>query len=209
MAVDNKGGQKISSQITITVKNNAAPTITIMYPGNNSTIIGPAPLTVQFKALDTDGYIDSVEFFVNAIKAGACYNVPFSYLWMSVPGKDTLTAVATDNHGATTTSAKVVVTIKDTTGQGVGDLNSVLHLFNIYPNPVKESVTMEVIKSGRSNSCTYFLYDAEGKMIFRKEVGEVTEKQKVMIDMSSYAKGQYTVEILLDGLRSSQQIIKY
>src|SRR6185503_12766658 len=68
---------------------------------------------------DTDGLITKVEFFQGTTKIGETTAAPFTFQWSSVPaGRYTLTAKATDNSGAITTSAPVNirVTQPDTIG---------------------------------------------------------------------------------------------
>jgi len=209
IATDNKGGQKASGQITITVKNNVAPTVMITTPANNSTKIGPASLVIQATAADADGYVDSVEFFVNAVKVGVSSSLPYECTWLSVIGKDTLTAVATDNHGMQKTSSQVIITVKDTSTSGIGDMDSSNPLFNIYPNPAKHILTMEFFVSSRqSDANSYSIYDIEGNVLFHKELGRVFIKQTEKIDVSSFTSGHYILTLSIDGFTSSRQIIK-
>ena len=56
-------------------------------------------------ASDPDGTVSKVEFFNGATKLGEDTTAPYSFTWNSVTaGNYTLTARATDNQGATTTS---------------------------------------------------------------------------------------------------------
>src|SRR4029077_13992299 len=56
--------------------------------------------------------VASVAFFANGVSIGSDPSSPFSISWSpAASGSYSLTAVATDNQGATTTSAAVAVTV--------------------------------------------------------------------------------------------------
>ena len=112
---------------TVTITNditppptNIPPSVHIYTPTNNSSFIEPANIFIGAEAADKDGYVKTVEFFENGISLGvktnnpASANVinPFFVNWtnVSVGGYD-LTALATDDKGATTLSAPVHVTV--------------------------------------------------------------------------------------------------
>src|SRR3970282_878235 len=77
-----------------------------------ATFTAPANVTVTADASDSDGAVASVEFFVNGASIGASTTSPFSVPWSGVAvGTYTLTAVVTDNQGATATSGAVHVTV--------------------------------------------------------------------------------------------------
>src|SRR5204862_3996642 len=63
-------------------------------------------------ATDSDGTATAVTFYVNGTSIGADNTAPFTVPWTpSSSGAFTLTAVATDNQGAATTSTAIHVTI--------------------------------------------------------------------------------------------------
>ncbi len=101
VATDNKGLTGTSKDSTITVKNNEAPTVTISNPAN--AITGDE-VTINATAVDTDGSISSVEFFVDNISVGSDVTSPYSILYKTTEGKHKIKAVATDNLGLKGTS---------------------------------------------------------------------------------------------------------
>jgi len=110
-ATDNAGATTTSTAVNISVTNldNIAPTVTLTAPANNATILSTT-VALAANAADTDGTVSKVEFFNGATKLGEDLTSPYTYNWTSVaPGNYTLTAVATDYDGATTTSAPVNV----------------------------------------------------------------------------------------------------
>ncbi|SFH06728.1 protein of unknown function [Pontibacter chinhatensis] len=113
-AIDNAGATGTSAAVNITVSSpaNTSPTVAITSPANNTTFTAPATITIAASASDTDGSVAKVEFFQGTTKLGEDTSSPYSFTWSSVvAGTYTLTARATDNLGATTTSAEVNVTV--------------------------------------------------------------------------------------------------
>ena len=91
---------------------NAPPTVSISSPANNATFVAGNAITINANASDADGTVSRVEFFSGTTKLGEDLSAPHSYAWNNVAaGTYTLTAKATDNNGATTTSAPITVTV--------------------------------------------------------------------------------------------------
>jgi len=92
---------------------NQPPTVTLTAPANGSTTTVGSPITLTATASDGDGTIANVQFFDGATAIGSADTTsPYSVSWTpSTTGAHTLTARATDNGGANTTSANVSVTI--------------------------------------------------------------------------------------------------
>lgn len=112
-ATDNLGLQTTSAAVTINVANNLLPTVSITSPSASATFTAPAVVTINANAADADGSVTLVEFLVNGILVGTDATAPYSFDWTSVIGQAILTARATDNRGATKTSAPVVLQIAD------------------------------------------------------------------------------------------------
>ncbi len=111
--------------ISFTVKekttggNNNAPTITITSPGDNTSFEAGTSIPITVNASDSDGTIAKVEFFNNNSKIGESSASPFSFIFENViVGNYSLTAKATDNKGASSTSAAITVTVTNDGGNG-------------------------------------------------------------------------------------------
>ncbi|NQW99636.1 Ig-like domain-containing protein, partial [bacterium] len=119
-ATDNDGAATTSAPVSITVTNpnNLAPAVAISSPANDATVPA-ASLVIDANASDPDGLISKVEFYNGSTLLGQDTSAPFSHTISSVAvGTYALTAVATDNDGAVTTSAVVnvnTVTFTDST----------------------------------------------------------------------------------------------
>lgn len=109
-ATDNLGGVTTSNLVGISV--NAKPNVSLTSPGNGKAFIAPALVNIGATASDSDGSISKVEFYQGSTLIGTVTASPYSFNWSYVPaGTYTLTAKATDNIGASTTSNNVSITV--------------------------------------------------------------------------------------------------
>jgi pectate lyase len=97
---------------------NNPPTVSITSPANGATFTAPASVTINATAADSDGTVSKVDFYQGTTLLGTDTSSPYSYAWTNVAaGSYSLTAKATDNGGAATTSSTVNITV--TAGGGV------------------------------------------------------------------------------------------
>ncbi len=109
-ATDNNGAVTTSAAVGVTV--DAPPTVTLTAPGNNAVFAAPANVTLTATATDSVGTITKVDFYQGSTLIGTVTTAPYSFAWNNVPaGNYTLTAVATNDGGGTTTSAPVAIKI--------------------------------------------------------------------------------------------------
>lgn len=95
---------------------NTAPTVSISAPGSGASFAAGSNIVVTATAQDSDGSVVSVEFFRGATSMGTDTSAPFSAIWTSATaGSYALTARATDNAGAGTTSTAVSITVTPVT----------------------------------------------------------------------------------------------
>ena len=91
---------------------NSPPTVAITDPTNNATYLAGANITIQAGASDTDGSVAQVQFFAGTNLLGTATANPYSVTWTNVPvGDYNLTAKATNNQGATSTSSAVNISV--------------------------------------------------------------------------------------------------
>jgi glucose/arabinose dehydrogenase len=103
------------------VTTNQLPTVNLTAPANGTTFTAPATLRLIATATDGDGSISKVEFFNGTTLVNTQTIFPYDYTWSNVqPGTYTLTARATDNRGAITTSSPVTVTVNSNVSAGTG-----------------------------------------------------------------------------------------
>ena len=98
---------------TVTVQGgNNPPSVGITSPTNGATFIAPWTGTIQATASDSDGSVTNVDFYAGATLLGSVVNpsaTPSFTVTNLAAGSYTLTVVATDNGGATTTSTGVSI----------------------------------------------------------------------------------------------------
>ncbi|HNT38993.1 MAG TPA: Ig-like domain-containing protein, partial [Rubrivivax sp.] len=99
-------------RLTSTGSGNTPPNVSLSAPAAGATYTAPASIALAANASDSDGSIAKVEFYAGATKIGEDTTAPYTLNWSNVAaGSYSLTAVATDNAGASTTSAAVAVTV--------------------------------------------------------------------------------------------------
>ncbi|WP_205510535.1 glycosyl hydrolase family 18 protein [Longitalea arenae] len=100
---------------------NQAPTVSVTAPADNATFTAPASITLMANAADVDGNITKVEFFNGSTPIGSATTSPYTVNWNNVTaGSYSVTAIATDNSGATTTSSAIALTVNPDNGGGNG-----------------------------------------------------------------------------------------
>jgi plastocyanin len=116
----------MKGSVTVNAAVNAPPTVSITAPANNATLIAPWTGMINARAADTDDSVSSVQFFAGAASLGTLLNPPLNMslgVTNLAAGTYTLTAVATDSRGASTTSAGVTIHVV-TPAPGIGLLGS-------------------------------------------------------------------------------------
>lgn len=113
-ATDNSGNTSVSKAIAINVvAPNKAPSVSITSPVTNTKFNAPYNLSIKVSATDQDGTITKVEFFNGTTSLGTDNVAPYEFIYNTIPaGNYNITAKATDDDGAITTSTAVLVTIQ-------------------------------------------------------------------------------------------------
>ena len=117
VATDDGGLSTTSAVVNISVSAaNVAPSVSITNPVDNATFGNTDTITVQASASDSDGSVTNVQLFNGGVLLRSFSAGPYTFSGKSISGNfalgtNTLTAVAIDNLGASTTSAPVHVII--------------------------------------------------------------------------------------------------
>jgi len=94
---------------------NLRPAVSITSPADGTNIVftnALPTLPISATASDADGSIAKVEFYAGATRLGESDASPYTFAWSGfASGSYVLTAVATDNRGATTVSAPVSLSV--------------------------------------------------------------------------------------------------
>ena len=109
-AIDANGVPSAASMVTL--KDTASPTtVSLSQPAGGATFTAPATISIAANATDADG-IAKVEFYSGTAKLGEDTTAPYTHTWTNVQaGSYTLTARASDNLGATATSAARTISV--------------------------------------------------------------------------------------------------
>jgi aryl-phospho-beta-D-glucosidase BglC (GH1 family) len=114
-ATDNSGNISTSAGVAITVTSivpNQPPVVTLSSPVSGATFTAPATISLSATASDADGTISKVEFYNGSAKLGEALSSPYTFVWSNVSaGPYTITAKATDNSGASSTSSPAAITV--------------------------------------------------------------------------------------------------
>ncbi|MFY0483613.1 glycosyl hydrolase [Flavobacterium sp. PLA-1-15] len=98
--------------ILVSANGNASPAVSITSPANGASYVEGATINITASATDLDGTIALVEFYAGEDKIGEDATAPYTFEWVSPSvGNHAITAVATDNDGAESTSQAVNVTV--------------------------------------------------------------------------------------------------
>ncbi|KIO77422.1 hypothetical protein TH53_09060 [Pedobacter lusitanus] len=100
-----------SDSVSVTVKTNAKPLVSLTSPEENTIFDTSQTIIVKADANDSDGTIAHVEFYDGTLKIGQSTTLPYQISWTGTTvGTHQLTAKATDNNGAESISA--ILTLK-------------------------------------------------------------------------------------------------
>ena len=97
--------------------SNIPPTVSLTAPAASAVFAAPVTLTLTATAADADGTVVKVEFYQGTTLLGQALTAPYTYTWTGVAGDAyTLTAKATDNGNASTTSTPVDILVQSPDG---------------------------------------------------------------------------------------------
>ncbi len=111
-AYDNRGMTATSAPFT--VKVDAPPKVTLTAPASGATLTAGFPVGLAATASDSDGQVARVDFYAGYQLVGSSISPPYTATWTPTSaniGAVSLTAIAKDNVGVTTTSAAVPVNV--------------------------------------------------------------------------------------------------
>jgi hypothetical protein len=106
-------GSPANATVFLFDDDNARPSVAIVSPAEGTLYpITPTNVAVTVSTSDTDGSVVKVEFFSDGLRLGESTTPPFDFVWSDPPpGTNLLRAVATDDLGATNTSAPRAIVV--------------------------------------------------------------------------------------------------
>ena len=181
--------------------SNQNPSITITNPTQGQSFASGSTISITADATDADGTIDMVEFFVNGSSIGTDASSPYSMDWQVVQGTSEITAVATDNNAASTSSQAISVT-----GTSTGTPTS-LYVSSIITG------TADAGKGSKYGNATVTIIDDLGQPVpnvtvtgtfsgsFNDQGTAITNSEgKAIIQTSTSAKGSLIVEFCVNNV---------
>jgi hypothetical protein len=136
-AIDHKGSVSYIKTVSIIVKSppvqtNRAPNIVIDSPRSDQEFDAPASIDFKVTAVDPDGYVDRVEFYVNGNKLSEDTQPPYNFRWNGVPkGSYVLVARAFDDRGDGSVSGAAYIEVKEPASDNQ----------SLYPSPVANIIS--------------------------------------------------------------------
>ncbi len=117
-ATDDDGAVTTATAVSINVStsDNTAPSVNITNPAEGATFDVGQNVNISANANDADGTITKVSFYVDGTMISEDTSAPFAASWTAAEGNYSITAIATDNDAASTTSAAINITVQSDTG---------------------------------------------------------------------------------------------
>ena len=98
--------------VSTSAGDNVPPSVSLTAPASGANFTSPANINLSAIASDADGSISKVDFYAGTALIGTSTASPYQINWSNVAaGIYSLSAVATDNLGATTKSAAAAVSV--------------------------------------------------------------------------------------------------
>ncbi|MFA0611744.1 chitinase C-terminal domain-containing protein [Vibrio sp. 10N.222.49.B4] len=94
---------------------NEVPTASLTTPSASDIITEGDNVVLRATALDSDGSVTSVEFFIDGTSVAVVTAAPFEAAWAATSGSHQVSVVATDNEGAASLASAVSISVDSVT----------------------------------------------------------------------------------------------
>ena len=102
----------LNSNSLLRLQANVPPAVALSAPVDGAAFVAPAAIALTATATDSDGNVSKVDFYQGTTLLGSSTTAPYQFNWTNVmPGLYSLTAVGTDNFGASTVSSPVTISV--------------------------------------------------------------------------------------------------
>ncbi|MEO0857903.1 MAG: G8 domain-containing protein [Bacteroidota bacterium] len=200
---------------------NQAPVVELTSPQDGDRLDAGRSVTLRVDASDPDGTVTKVTFLVDGEPIGEDTSAPFSVRVRRAPtGVYTLSAIATDDQGATATSAPATVTVGDGVriAQAGGanawvldsdsSLPEQLGIEGFYPNPFNPTTEARLLLAD-DGDYEVAIYDVTGRLVQQLMLPRMTAGTAVVrVDLTGHASGVYVLRArhLESGTTTSAQM---
>ena len=186
VASDNFGATTTSAAVTVNVVNNSPPSVSITNPVDGVTLLGPTSVTIQAAATDADGSVTNVQFLDGPNSLGNVSSSPFELTTTLGLGSHTLTAIASDNLGAATTSASVTVSVVPNSPPQIAITTPANGTFFTAP----ATVTIQVAASDADGTVSQVQFFRDSNLL------GVLTSAPYALTVSNLAAGSYTLSVI-------------
>ena len=190
-------GAASSKTVKYTVEPNHKPVVASPIPDQKFT--SKKAGTVELKAadyfFDEDGEELSYEFaFSDVLVANMTYSSGTFFLTPMAYGNSEITVTGTDVRGESVSQSFRVM---------VADGSKELTLF---PNPVVDKLKIRI--GSEASAVAVKIISGTGSSVFSETYSDVTPFDPIVIDMTPYPAGSYTVSVTIDGKPLKSNIVK-
>ncbi len=201
---DTTAGTAVATNSFAVDNRNQPPTASITNPAAGATFTAPATFTIEATATDPDGTVAKVEFFQGATKLGEDTTAPFSQAVNNLAaGTYSLTTVATDNLGASTTSAAIGIAVTASGGGGGGG-PSVKSSFNpANRSTVQTSFFTLTFNTSVTDTCRWSFSDTDFNSMANSFQGAGTTVHSAQIGLLTTPFGFKNVSLACTGENST------
>jgi len=191
-ATDNKGLRTVSAPVTVVVEKsttgvNQLPSVSVKI-SNSKKPKKHDNVVIIAEASDPDGTISKVELKSGDVTIVEMTATPFVYTLLNVDtGTYVITAIATDNLGASITSDAFKLRVEDSN-------NPDPNLISLYPNPNNGIFSIDILSEIPDQLCTLSIVDLRGSIVYQDKVTpEETTKE---IGLPDLQPGTYVLMLI-------------
>ncbi len=202
-------------QIIVSESGNSNPTISINSPSDGASFAEGTTIDITTLASDLDGSVTKVEFFAGSTKIGEDTSDPFTFSWANAAvSTHQLTAKATDDVGATTTSQAVEITVNEVVSCVITDNEASQGSFSVGYETTFETVgtnvtiSIELLDTDKSGVVAYLWRETPFQESQMNHVGGTTFS-KTVGGLSTGQTISYAVKFAFAGGLSATKYMSY
>ncbi len=188
VATDNLNARTESETVQIIVQKssetaNQLPVVTLISPIHGKKYYKNDEIVIVAEAFDNDGTISNIEIKNGETTIAFLTEAPYEHIWENIDtGRYVITAIATDNRGAKSTSLPLDFMVEE---------NPRIGLIRLYPNPNDGHFTADQLKT--SDGLTRLeIFNILGQGIHSVEVNPSESIKE--IDISNLPSGTYFIK---------------
>jgi hypothetical protein len=188
--------------ITFFDSNNTSPaTAQIDQPFDNYTVSSPnEKVEIKASVFNLKAAIEKAEFYSDGELIGTDNSFPYQFNWPpdTTSATKSIKVIFTDIAGAKIESESITIKFDYYVGFNTYEKND----FIIYPNPVRDYVTLSGLPNGGKEIC---IYNMNQQLVYKGTSSEL----ELMIDIKRYAAGIYFIQVRVGDQYYRNRIVKH